>query len=57
MEENPIIAEIRRTRDELARESGYDVRKMMDLIRAREAEDAARGIKFVSPAKPISPKS
>ncbi|HEY3897283.1 MAG TPA: hypothetical protein VGM54_01645 [Chthoniobacter sp.] len=54
MEPNPILAEIRRTRDELARNSGYNVRKFMDFIREREREAAARGIKFASPAKPAN---
>ena len=48
MEPNPILAEIRHTRDELARKSGYNVRKFMDFIREREREAAARGVKFVS---------
>ena len=52
MQPNPILTEIRRTRDELARKSGYDVRKFMDFIREREREAAARGVKFASPAKP-----
>lgn len=51
MEPNPILAEIRRTRDELARRSGYDVRKFMDFIRERERTSAARGVKFALPKK------
>ena len=51
MEPNPILTEIRRTRDELARKSGYDVRKFMDFIREREREAAARGVKFAPAAK------
>ena len=54
MEPNPILTEIRRTRDELARKSGYDVRKFMDFIREREREAAARGVKFAPPAKPAT---
>ncbi len=56
MEPNPILAEIRRTRDELARQSGYDVRKLMDRIREREREAVASGVKFVAPAKPTKAK-
>lgn len=52
MERNPILTEIRRTRDELAARSGYDVRKFMNFIREREREAAARGVKFAPPAKP-----
>lgn len=54
MEPNPILTEIRRTRDELARKSGHDVRKFMDFIRQREREAAARGVKFAPPAKPAT---
>ena len=54
MEPNPILTEIRRTRDELARKSGYDVRKFMDFIRERERDAAARGVKFAPPAKPVT---
>ncbi len=54
MEPNPILTEIRRTRDELARKSGYDVRKFMDFIREREREAAVRGVKFSSPTKPAT---
>jgi hypothetical protein len=52
MEPNPILTQIRRTRDELARKSGYDVRKFMDFIREREREAAARGGKFAPVSKP-----
>ena len=54
MEPNPILTEIRRTRDELARKSGYDVRKFMDFIREREREAAARGVKFAPVSKPAA---
>ena len=46
MKPNPILEEIRHTRDELARRSGYNVRKFMDQIREREREATARGEKF-----------
>ena len=54
MEPNPILTEIRRTRDELARKSGYDVRKFMDFIRESEREALARGVKFSLPTKPAT---
>ena len=54
MQPNPILAEIRHTRDELARKSGYNVRKFMDFIREREREAAGRGVKFAPVAKPAS---
>jgi len=54
MEPNPILAEIRATRDRLASECGYDVRKLVERIRRREAEEAASGAQFVSFAGPES---
>ncbi len=51
MEPNPILSEIRRTRDELARKSGYDIQKLMDFIREREREASARGVKFALVSK------
>jgi hypothetical protein len=56
MELNPILAEIRGTRDELARKSGYNVQKFMDFIRAREREAVARGVKFAPVSKPATKK-
>jgi hypothetical protein len=56
VEANLITDEIRRTRDELWRRSGNNVRKMMEIIRERERESAARGEKFVSFAKPRRPE-
>jgi hypothetical protein len=47
---NEILAEIRQTRDDLARETGYDLKRLFDYVREREREAAARGVKFVSPA-------
>lgn len=48
MKTNDILAEIRQTRDELARETGYDLQRLFDYVRQRERESAARGVKFVS---------
>jgi len=45
---DPILTEIRRTRDELARETGYDLQQLFDYVRERERESDARGVKFVS---------
>ena len=50
MKPNPILTEIRQTRDNLARETGYDLKRLFDYVREREREAAARGVKFVSPA-------
>jgi len=48
MKANAILTEIRQTRDDLAHETGYDLQRLFDYVREREA--AARGVKFVSPA-------
>ena len=50
MKPNKILTEIRQTRDDLARETGYDLQRLFDYVRVREREAAARGVKFVSPA-------
>ncbi len=50
MKTNDILAEIRQTRDDLARETGYDLKRLFDFVRERESEAATRGVKFVSPA-------
>jgi hypothetical protein len=47
---NKILTEIRQTRDDLARETGYDLQRLFNYIREREREAAARGVQFVSPA-------
>ena len=47
---NRILTEIRQTRDDLARETGYDLKRLFDYVREREREAAARGVNFVSPA-------
>jgi len=48
MKTNDILAEIRRTRDGLAKETGYDLQRLFDYVRQREREAAARGVKFVA---------
>ena len=45
-----ILAGIRQTRDALAQDHGYDVRRLFDYVRQREREAAAHGVKFISPA-------
>jgi hypothetical protein len=54
MKPNPILSEIRATRDRLAKECGFDVRKLAERIRLREAQEKARGTKFVSFESPES---
>lgn len=48
MKTNEILAEIRRTRDDVAEETGYDLQRLFDYVRQREREAAACGVKFVS---------
>ena len=50
MKTNPILTELRQTRDDLARETGYDLNRLFDYVRERESEAATHGVKFVSPA-------
>ena len=50
MKPNELLAEIRRTRDDLAHETGYDLKRLFDYVREREREAAARGVEFVSSA-------
>ena len=48
MKPDPILKEIRQTRDDLARETGYDLERLFDYVRERERVSAARGVSFVS---------
>jgi hypothetical protein len=50
MKTNPILTELRQTRDDLAHEAGYDLNRLFDYVREREREAATHGVKFVSPA-------
>lgn len=44
MKPDPILKEIRQTRDDLARETGYDLQRLFDYVRERARESAARGL-------------
>ena len=53
MNSENIIREIYRHREELARQCGYDVKKLMNHYRGRESEREAKGhqlVSFVEPA-------
>ena len=50
MEPSTILNEIRQTRDDLAREAGYDLKRLFAYVHEREREAIARGVQFVSPA-------
>ena len=49
MKPNQILTEIRQTRDDLARETGYDLQRLFDYVRECEQEAVARGVKLVLP--------
>ena len=48
MNKNPILEEIWRVREEIARESNHDIHAMAEAAREREARLAAQGWKLVS---------
>lgn len=49
MSENEILAEIRRTRDDHARDCRYDVHTLFERMRAETAQLEADGWRVVSP--------
>ncbi len=51
MSGNEIIDDIRRTRDEHARECGYDVHVLFEQMRAETEKLKAEGWRIVSPAQ------
>ncbi len=59
MKSNKLLTEIRQTRDDLARETGYDLQQLFAYVREREREAAVRGVKFVSPPPrdPATPRA
>ena len=57
MNENEILDEIRRGREEHARECGYDVHVMFEQMRAETERLKAEGWRVVSPAEESEPTS
>jgi hypothetical protein len=51
MKTNYILDEIRRTRDKMAAEAGYDPKRLFAMIRERQAAAAARGVVFIPEPK------
>ncbi len=49
MADDPIVAEVRRHREEIAKEFGYDLRAIFEYFKKREKEE---GRKVVSRARP-----
>ncbi|HMP84895.1 MAG TPA: hypothetical protein PKA41_19560 [Verrucomicrobiota bacterium] len=49
MKENPILSEIHRVREEIARECGYDVKEIFRRMRVQTQQLQAEGWQVVSP--------
>ena len=49
---NPILAEIRQTREALMAEAGGDLNRFFEMVREREAAAKARGVVFVPVPQP-----
>ena len=54
MNQNPILEEIWRLREEIARESNHDIHAMAGAAREREARLAAQGWQLVSFADEVA---
>jgi hypothetical protein len=53
---NEILQEIRRVRDEYARESGYDIHRMCEQLRAETEMRRKQGWKIVEAPPPRQPR-
>ena len=56
MNTNEILTEIRQTRDDLAREAGYDLNRLFGHVQQCEREAAARGVCFSVPTQDQYPE-
>ena len=52
MKTNPILDEIRQTREQLFAEAGNDLNRFFEMMREREAAAKARGVVFVPVPQP-----
>jgi len=43
---NPVIEELWKVKDEIARECGYDLNKLADYLRQRQKEDGRQVVDF-----------
>ena len=53
MKNDPIVAEVRAIRDELAGQCGYDIKKMFQQLRQQQADSARKYVRY--PARRIAP--
>ena len=51
--EDPIVAEVRATREALAAASGYDLARIVADLRGLEAVERSRGRPILSPPSPV----
>jgi hypothetical protein len=54
---NPILDEIHRVREEIAREAGDAPGQLLVWVRAEEARARARGVKFAPLPEPAEPSA
>jgi hypothetical protein len=54
MVDDPIVAEVRATREALAAAFNYDLARIVEDLRQIEAAERARGRQIVAPPNPVS---
>jgi hypothetical protein len=57
MTEDPIVAEIHRIREQMLEECGGDLEKLMDRLKAREEQDAARLVTDLSQVEELAARA
>ena len=55
--DDPIVAEVRATREALAAALNYDLARIVEDLRQVEAVERARGRQIVAPPDPVSGKA
>ncbi|MDE0220773.1 MAG: hypothetical protein OXJ90_16025 [Spirochaetaceae bacterium] len=53
MKDDPIVAEVRATRDQLAAQCGYDLKELFRQLRKRQANSGRKYVRY--PARRIVP--
>jgi len=51
MSEDPIVAEVRRIRDEQAARHDYDLRKIVDSLKQREKQEKRKLVSYPDPSR------